>query len=158
MATQHEHFDVIIVGGGVIGCSIAYRLAGYGRRVLLLEARRELGDAASSRNGGITGAGSSLHAKYGRKVYDVTSANWALMQTLSEELDADFEFVTSGTLDVATAPEHLAHLERTVTIQRAAGLDVHLLDRDAARELMPAFSEHILGAELAVERGRLTPR
>jgi len=61
MRTQHEHFDVIIVGGGVVGCSIAYRLAERGPRVLLLEARN-LGDAASSRNGGITGAGSSLHA------------------------------------------------------------------------------------------------
>ena len=157
MRTQHDHFDVIIVGGGVVGCSIAYRLAGRGQRVLLLEARN-LGDAASSRNGGITGAGSSLHAKYGSKVYDVTSANWALMQTLSEELAADFEFIPAGTLDVATTPDHLAHLERTVAMQRAAGLDVHLLDRHEARELMPALSKHILGAELAVERGRLTPR
>ncbi len=156
MSARDDHYDVIIVGGGVVGCSIAYQLAGRGRRVLLLEAR-ELGAGASSRNGGITGAGSSLHAKYGNAVYALTSANWALMQSMGAELGADLEFRRTGTLDIATTPDHLAHLERTVAMQRAAGLDVHLLDREAARALMPALSETILGAELAVERGQLTP-
>ncbi len=53
--------DVIVVGGGVTGTSIAWRLAAAGKRVLLLE-RRGICSGASGRNGGMTGAGSSLHA------------------------------------------------------------------------------------------------
>ena len=39
-----------------------------------------------------------------------------------------------------------------MTLQRAAGLDVHWLDRDQAREMMPALSDHILGAEFTAGR------
>ena len=57
--------DVIVVGGGVNGCSIAYRLAEAGRKVLLLE-RRGLASGASGRNGGLTGGGSAMLDRGGR--------------------------------------------------------------------------------------------
>ena len=53
--------DVIVVGGGVTGTSIAWRLAQAGHRVLLLE-RRGICAGASGRNAGNTGAGSRMHA------------------------------------------------------------------------------------------------
>jgi sarcosine oxidase subunit beta len=151
-----NRFDVIVVGGGVVGCSTAYRLARRGRRVLLLE-KRGIASGASGRNGGITGAGSSMHAEHGNKVYSVTSANWRLMQTIAEELGADIQLRTPGTFDVATTPEQLAHITDVVAMQQREGLDVHLLDRETAREMMPALSPEILGAEYAVERGHLWP-
>lgn len=145
-----------MVGGGVIGCSIAYRLAQGGRRVLLLE-RHGLAAGASGRNGGMTGAGSSLHSAAGRAVYALTAANLALMRDLPQELGADFELRLPGTLDVATTPEQHAHLVESVRDQQASGQDVHLLDRTEARALMPALSEAILGATLAPGRGHLWP-
>ena len=103
--TPSNALDVIVVGGGVVGCSIAYRLAADGRDVLLLE-RRGLAAGASGRNGGMVGAGSSLHAgsAAGRAVYALTHANLALLKTLPEELDADFELRLPGILDVITTP------------------------------------------------------
>src|SRR6476469_7659442 len=101
--------DVIVVGGGVVGCSTAYRLAEAGRRVLLIE-RRGLAAGASGRNGGMTGAGSAMYSEAGRAVYDVTSANLALMAQLPKELGADFELRLPGTLDVATTEEQYEHL------------------------------------------------
>lgn len=145
-----------MVGGGVIGCSIAYRLAQGGRRVLLLE-RHGLAAGASGRNGGMTGAGSSLHSAAGRAVYALTAANLALMRDLPQELGADFELRLPGTLDVATTPEQHAHLVESVRDQQASGQDVHLLDRTEARALMPALSEAILGATFAPGRGHLWP-
>src|SRR5579884_3949332 len=96
--------DVIVVGGGVVGCSIAYRLAERGRRVLLLE-RRGLASGASGRNGGMTGAGSAMHSAAGRAVYALTAANLALMRELPTELGTDFALRLPGTLDVATTEE-----------------------------------------------------
>lgn len=148
--------DVIVVGGGVAGCSIAYRLAQRGRQVLLLE-RRELASGASGRNAGMTGSGSSLHGAAGRAVAALTTANLALIQTLPEELDADFSLRLPGTLDVATTEEQWDHLEQAVATQRANGIDAHLLDRQQARELLPALAEDILGAEFLPGRGHLWP-
>ncbi len=61
MMEQATSPEVIVVGGGIAGTSIAWRLAESGRRVLLLE-RRGICAGASGRNAGITGAGSSMHA------------------------------------------------------------------------------------------------
>ena len=148
--------DVIVVGGGVNGCSIAYRLAEAGRKVLLLE-RRGLASGASGRNGGLTGGGSAMHSEAGRAVYAITMANLALMQTLPEELHADISLALPGNMDIATTPEMFEHLRHSVEAQRAAGMDVHLLDTKQARDLMPALSEEILGAEFAPGRGHLWP-
>jgi sarcosine oxidase subunit beta len=150
--------DAIVVGGGVVGCSIAYRLAADGRRVLLLE-RRGLASGASGRNGGMTGEGSAMHAESGagRAVYALTTANLALLRGLPEELGADFELRLPGSLDVITTPEQHAHLAAAIAEQRAAGIDVSLLDAREARELMPALAPSILGAAFAAERGHLWP-
>lgn len=124
--------------------------------MLLLE-RHGLAAGASGRNGGMTGAGSSLHSAAGRAVYALTAANLALMRDLPQELGADFELRLPGTLDVATTPEQHAHLVESVRDQQASGQDVHLLDRTEARALMPALSEAILGATFAPGRGHLWP-
>src|SRR4051812_29713077 len=105
--------DVIVVGAGVTGTSIAWRLAESGLRVLLAE-QRGVCSGASGRNGGITGAGSSMHAstQAGRAVYALTTANLRLMKTLTEELSRDLELRLTGSLDVITTPEQLDHLRR----------------------------------------------
>ena len=148
--------DVIVVGGGVAGCSIAYRLAERGRRVLLLE-RRELASGASGRNAGHTGTGSSLHDAAGRAVAALTTANLAMIKTLPAELDADFSLRLPGSLDIATNQEQWDHVSQAVDSHRANGIEAHLLDRQEARKLMPALAEDILGAKFLPERGHLWP-
>lgn len=150
--------DAIVVGGGVTGASIAWRLAESGKRVLLLE-RRGICSGASGRNGGMTGPGSSLHAssRVGKAVYALTLANLQMMKGLAAELDKDFELRLPGTIDVITTPEQFAHLQRAVAAERAAGIAVELLDRDAARDLVPALSPDILGAAYTRDRGHLWP-
>ena len=158
-ATTHRQDgppDVIVVGGGVVGCSVAYRLARQGRQVLLLE-QRGLAAGASGRNGGMTGAGSSLHSAAGRAVSTLTLANLALMRGIEQELGADVELRLPGTLDVATTSEQYADLATGIEPQRAAGSEVHLLDAHESRKLMPALSPDIYGAEFSPGRGHLWP-
>ena len=150
--------DVIVVGGGVTGTSIAWRLAESGRRVLLLE-QRGICSGASGRNGGMTGAGSSMHAsaRTGRAVYAMTSANLRALQSLPDEMGRDFELRMTGTMDIVTTPEQWAHLEHAVRTEREVGIAIELVDRDAAREIMPALTTDILGAAYARDRGHLWP-
>lgn len=125
-------YDVVVVGGGVVGCSIAYRLSQAGQKVLLLE-QRDICSAASGRNGGMTGEGSSLHAGAGNAVYDLTSANFRMLGELSAELEVDFQLRQPGTLDIAATQSQWEHLQTAVQAQRAAGLHVELLDAHETR-------------------------
>lgn len=148
--------DVLIVGGGVNGCSLAYRLARRGRRVRVLE-RRGIASGASGRNGGNTGAGSPLYAGASPSVYQVTSANWRMMQEIEQELDTDIQFRKTGAASIATTAEEHEHLKQTVTRQQAAGQDVELLELDAARERIPALGDAVVAVEFGTERGHLWP-
>ncbi len=150
--------EIIVVGGGVTGTSIAWRLAESGRRVLLLE-QRGICSGASGRNGGMTGAGSSMHAsaRTGRAVNALTTANLRALRALPEEIGRDFELRMTGTMDVITTDEQWAHLEQAVRAERDAGIAIELMDRDAAREIMPALTTEILGAAYARDRGHLWP-
>jgi sarcosine oxidase subunit beta len=150
--------DVIVVGGGVTGTSIAWRLAESGRRVLQLE-QRGVCSGASGRNGGMTGAGSSMHAsaRTGRAVYALTTANLRALQSLPEELGRDFELRMTGTMDVITTDEQWAHLKEAVGAERDAGIAIELIERESAREIMPALTTEILGAAYARDRGHLWP-
>lgn len=158
VAASRRSPDVIVVGAGVTGTSIAWRLAEAGLCVLLLE-QRGVCSGASGRNGGMTGAGSSMHAasRTGRAVYALTTANLRLMKTLAEELERDFELRLTGTMDVITTPEQLAHLQHAVSEEREAGIDIELLDIDDTRAIMPALSPSILGGAYARDRGHLWP-
>src|SRR5215207_7885190 len=150
--------DVIVVGGGVTGTSIAWRLAQAGQHVLLLE-RRGICAGASGRNAGNTGAGAGMHTAPStvRALQTITSANLQLLKSLHDELDQDFELRLPGSMDVLTTPEQMAHARETVITMHEAGSDVELLDRATARSIMPSLSPRILGATYTRDRGHLWP-
>lgn len=150
--------DVIVVGGGVTGTSIAWRLAESGRRVLLLE-KRGICSGASGRNAGMTGAGSSMHAhsRAGRAVYALTTANLRLLKQIPEELGIDFSLRLPGSMDVITTEEQYRHLQVAVAVEQEAGIEVELIDGPAARSIMPALSPEILGAAYVEDRGHIWP-
>ena len=150
--------DVIVVGAGVTGTSIAWRLAEAGKRVLVVE-QRGVCSGASGRNGGMTGAGSSMHAssRAGQAVYALTTANLRLLKGLPDELGTGFELRLPGTMDVITTEEQYAHLQAAVAIEREGGIDIELIDGPAARSIMPALSPDVLGAAYAEDRGHLWP-
>ena len=53
VAARSSAFDVLVIGGGVLGCAIAARLAGTSARVCLLEATGDVAEGASKDNAGI---------------------------------------------------------------------------------------------------------
>ncbi|MGE3797687.1 MAG: NAD(P)/FAD-dependent oxidoreductase [Thermomicrobiales bacterium] len=149
-------YDVIMVGGGLIGCSIAYQLARRKKRVILLE-QRDICSGASGRNGGMTGEGSSLFADAGDAVYALTSVNLRMMETIGHEIGVDFQLRRPGSLDIATTKEQWDHLREASVAQQQAGLDVELLDPNETRKLQPALTPDILGAKFARGHGHLWP-
>lgn len=151
--------EVVVIGAGVAGCSVAYQLAQRGKQVVVLD-KRGICSGASGRNGGMTGGGSSMHAQspVGRAVYALTSENLRMLkEDLARELRDDFSLRLPGTLDVATTEEQYEHLAASVQGQQERGSEVELLDPAQVRELVPVVSDHILGAKFARNGGHLWP-
>lgn len=133
---MNERANVVIVGGGIMGVSIAYYLAGQGVRDILLLERSTLASGAS----GKTGALLRLHysnepearlAQLGHQIY----ANW------NEHVGGDCGFVRSGLIvTVETRGECAGNVERmrsNIAMQNRVGITSQLISAEELHELQP---------------------
>ena len=143
-----EQADVVVIGGGVTGCSIAYHLAklsgGTGKIVLI-----DKGELTS---------GSTHHAA-GLVTQFNPSETMMKFRRYSIELYNELEvFETTGSLRIASSPEQLAEMRRGVSRARGIGMDVELLDPEACLAKMPAASpESLYGGVWVPQDGWLDP-
>lgn len=144
--------DVIIIGGGVIGCAIAYYLSKQHVKVLVLE-KEEIGAGGSSRNGG----GVRQSARDPRELPLAMHAIRNIWPGLSDELGVDVEYCQKGNLRLAKTEEHIKILERAINQGCSAGLDLKLIDQKEVRDICPYVSEDVIAASFW-NRSRLPER
>ena len=146
--------DVIIIGGGVVGCAAAYYLAKAGNsNVIVLESTGSIGHGGSSRNGG--GVRQS-----GRDVRELPYAMYGikhLWPTLSEELGVDVEYTQKGNLRLGKTEEHLKKLQTLASNAQSVGLDVRMVDAKEVKEICPYLSDDIIGASWCPTDGHANP-
>jgi len=139
--------DVIIVGGGIIGCSIAFYLAKAGVRPLVLE-KTSIAAEASSGGAGLLSA--QAHADERGALFDLKLASRALYPALADELnertDMDIEYRQIGHVVPAFSEEAAAAVRARVAWQAADGLPAHWLAADEAREYEPGLPAGVCGA------------
>ena len=149
-----------VVGGGVIGCSVAYHAARRGAKVALFEAEG-VGSGASGAAAGMLNAQAEAHES--GPFLDLLLASRELHKTLApelyEETGLDPEYVWSGTLRVALDEGFAQELAEKHAWQREAGLSARLLDGEDARELEPGLSPAAVAALYLPEDGQVnSPR
>ncbi len=105
--------DVIVIGGGIVGCATAYYCARDGMRVTLLE-KETVGYGASGRNVGFLW----LHCRSAGFALDIARAGRNLYPELLQELPGGFEFRPSGGLMYFTTPEQGAVFEEFVAARK----------------------------------------
>lgn len=146
--------DVIIIGGGVNGCTAAYYLAKKGvRDVIVLEADKSIGHGGSSRNGG--GVRQS-----GRDMRELPYAMYAVNNMwpfLSEELGIDVEYYQKGNLRLGKTEAHIQKLEDLASRSRELGLDMNVVDAQTVKEICPYLSEEVIGASWCPTDGHANP-
>ncbi|HEV8403862.1 MAG TPA: FAD-binding oxidoreductase [Candidatus Limnocylindrales bacterium] len=142
--------DVIVVGGGIVGCSTAYFCAREGMGVTLLE-RRTIGYGASGRNPGWLW----LHCRTPGFALDVSRAGRKLYPELLAELPGGFEFRPSGGLMYFMTPDQGAVFEAFVAARQADGLDIELIDGAEVRRLVPPIRDDVLGASYCSEDAQI---
>ena len=132
--------DAIVVGGGVIGCSIAWRLAQAGVKVTLVE-RVRIGQEASWAAAGMLGphaeaGGRDAFFKLGLKSREI----WpAFADELKESTGIDVEYRSEGGLFVSVTPTD-PEFDEWLAWQNTAGLELRTVSVDELRRLEPQIS------------------
>ncbi len=148
-----RHPDAIIIGGGLIGASIAFHVARAGVRALLIEQ----GDLASGASGANFGNVQVEDAEFGLSL-ELTLRSYARFATLADELGYDVGFRRTGNLLLVENAHQWQMMQARAAHLRAAGLHVALLDREETCRLELALAPAaILGALYNPDEGTLDP-
>jgi 4-methylaminobutanoate oxidase (formaldehyde-forming) len=144
---------VVVVGGGVIGASVAYHLAGLGWTDLLLLEQGQLSCGTTWHAAGLVG---QLRAtESGTRLVQYSTE---LYSRLEEETGQSTGFRRCGGVTVARTPERLTQLRRTAATAEAFGLDCELISPARAGELFPMMdTADLCGALWLPGDGRADP-
>ena len=156
--------EVVVVGGGLLGCWTAYWLARAGVEVTLIE-RTAIGWGATGRNGGFLGHGAAMGyedaiAWFGhseaRSLWQLSHDGGLLARQVIAEEGIDCDLRNPGILSLALSDDELSAFRRSADLMRADGFPAECLDRTAAQEHVGApLAPEITGAVFAANDGLL---
>jgi len=144
--------SVVIVGGGVIGTSIAFHLAEAGVEVVLLE-REQLGSGSTCRAAG------GVRAQFSDALnIEIAQRSLRAFRDFARRPGWEIDFKQVGYLFVLSSEADVAEFERNVRLQNDYGVPSRILSPAQARELCPLLAgDDILAAAFSPEDGHLTP-
>jgi len=146
--------DILIVGGGVIGNSIAYHLARQGRQVLVID-RSNIADSPSA-----SWASAGGVRRQGRHPAEAKLAIEAIQRwkTLEKELEADLGYRRGGNLLLAESDIELNYLHKFADQQHEMGFtDVQIVDRKEALSIAPGLNERVVAGSYSPDDGQADP-
>lgn len=148
-----ERYDVIVAGGGIMGCSVAWQLARRGKRVLVVE-RRDIASGSAGATDGVVG----YHTKKPGPQMDLAVQSIALFDTLGQELGEDVEYgLRCGGLQPVEDKMQWDILSAIVEKQRESGVDIRMISPREACALEPQLTHDIYGALYSPTGGKVNP-
>lgn len=133
--------QVVIIGGGIVGCSVAYHLAKFGWKDVVLLERKTL-------TSGTTWAAAGLCGQLwgSRELTKLANYGHALYETLEEETGQPTNFVRCGSLRVARSKALKQEYDRLMGIAKSFGLEMQEISFKEAKDLWPLLSTEGLEA------------
>lgn len=144
--------DVVVIGAGVSGTSIAFRLAQQGRKVMVVD-RGGPGSGAS----GACDKAIFLQSKRPGVHMELALVSRRMYDSLEAELDAEIEFQNDGGMVVIENERHSEFMAAFVEKQRLAGIAVSLMEGDEARSRQPLLAPHVIGATFSPDDAEVNP-
>ena len=148
-----ESRDVVIIGAGVIGCSVAFHLTRLGQRgVCVLEKENLPGSGSTAKaNGGI-------RAQFTTEVnLKMSLLSMEILDRLADEIGDPPVYRPAGYLFVTGDPGRLQAMAGAVEFQRSRGVAVELLNADAVRARAPFVAGSVAGGTFGSRDGFLDP-
>ena len=136
-------YDVVVIGGGVVGGMIARRLSAYDLKILILEKENDVAMGASKANSAIVHAG--FDAKEGTLKAKLNVRGSEMMPRVAEELGVKYK--NNGSLVIGFSEEDKKVLENLLKRGQANGVPgLQMLDKEALMQKEPNLSEQVLCA------------
>lgn len=153
---SHElpsHASVVIIGGGVIGLSVAYHLARAGVRDVVLVERDEFGSGSTSKAAG------GVRAQFSDAVnIELGARSLRTFESFRDDFGQEIDLHQVGYLFLLERPEHVTAFERNVTLQNALGVPSRMIEPSEAQRLSPMIStEGMLAAAYSPADGHCAP-
>ncbi len=149
-----QHKDIVIIGGGVVGCAVARLLSAYEAQVAVVEKGFDVAEGASKANSGIVHAG--FDAKPGSVKARLNVEGARMYPALSQELGVAYQ--RPGALVIALDEAGRETVQRLYEQGLANGVEgLEILDGEAARKLEPSLSKEVLCALHAKTSGLTSP-
>ncbi|MGI6345416.1 MAG: NAD(P)/FAD-dependent oxidoreductase [Bacillota bacterium] len=152
---MNKSAEVVIIGGGVSGTSIAYNLAKRGCTDVIVLERDYLASGSTGR------CGAGVRSQWGTEMnLRMAMASTRMFETMNEELeyDDDIEFNQGGYLLLAYTDAGWEQFQRNVALQRSFGLEVDLLTPEEARGIVPFMNtDELIGATFCPTDGHCNP-
>ncbi len=145
--------QVIVIGGGVGGCSIAYHLTKMGWRDVVVVERSELTSGSTFHSAGLVG-----QLRSDVNLTKMIRYSVDLYRQLKIETEYDPNWREVGSLRLASSPERLEELKRQVALSRSFGLPLELISTQEAQKLFPIMDpEGVVGAVYLPTDGMVDP-
>ncbi|MGD9279833.1 MAG: FAD-dependent oxidoreductase [Desulfobacterales bacterium] len=150
---MQDSAQVVVIGGGIIGCSIAYHLTKLGWKDVVIVEKGELTSGSTWHAAGLVG---QLRSE--RNITRMLQYSVSLYEQLETETGLATGWKKSGCLHLASTPERMFELKRGATTARSFGLEMHIITPKEAYDLCPILSlDGIIGAAFMPTDGQADP-
>jgi glycine cleavage system aminomethyltransferase T/glycine/D-amino acid oxidase-like deaminating enzyme len=144
---------VVIIGGGVAGCSVAYHLAQFGWKDTILLERDQLTSGTTWHAAGLVGQLGATATITKLRKYSLS-----LYKELEKKTDLSTGLKQNGAITVASSKERLQELLRQATAAKLFNVNVEVLNKQKVKELYPVINDQdILGGVYMPEDGQADP-
>ena len=137
-----KHAQVVIIGGGIAGCSVAYHLTALGWKDVVLLERKTF-------TGGTTwhAAGLVTQMRNSRTLIEIAKYGIDLYRRLEDETDVPTGFNQTGSISVARTEGRMDELKKIASLGRAYGIEIEPLNPKEAGEMWPLMrTDDLVGA------------
>jgi 4-methylaminobutanoate oxidase (formaldehyde-forming) len=148
-----SHARIVIVGGGVVGCSIAYHLTKLGIQDVALVERGALTCGTTWHAAGLV-----MQVRLSHSMTALSKYNVELYSSLEQETGQATGFKQNGTLGVARTPARMFETRRLASVATSFGIETQMLSPQEARDLYPAMDHSLIeGAIYIPKDGQSNP-
>ncbi|MCP4315387.1 MAG: FAD-dependent oxidoreductase [Hyphomicrobiales bacterium] len=148
-----RHARIVIVGGGVVGSSIAYQLtkAGVSDVVLLERGTVTCGTSWHA-------AGLIMQLRGGHTSTEIASYNARFYRELEADTGMETGFKQNGTLAIARDNDRFHEMKRRASLAKSFDIETHILGPKETKDIYPAIDEtQIVGGQIITKDGQLNP-
>ena len=151
--TTRTQAEIVIIGGGIIGCSIAYHLTRMGKKDVVILEKSGVTHGATWHAAGLVG-----QLRSSRNVTRMLQRSVELYDGLEQETGQALDWKKVGSLRLACSPERLLEVKRAATMSKSFGLEMHIITPAEAQALFPLMTTtDVIAAAFLPSDGYIDP-